>query len=172
MRVRSLARTVGGVTASSRRLADIGAEAALVTGGGRAILLQLANPAIGHAIARHSDFERDPLKRLRHTLTFVYALVYGSDAQRTRAIGYVNSAHKPVASSDHESPSYRATDPELQLWVAATLYDTATQVHQLLIEAERVAASSPARARDGWLRRLAVAVIIVVSILVWLRERT
>lgn len=125
----------GGVIASSRRLADIGAEAALVTGGGRAILLQLANPAIGHAIARHSDFERDPLKRLRHTLTFVYALVYGSDAQRTRAIGYVNGAHKPVASSDHESPSYRATDPELQLWVAATLYDTATQVHQLLIGA-------------------------------------
>ena len=58
---------------SERRLADVGAEAVLIAGGGCAILLQLANPAIGHAIARHSDFVTDPLRRLRNTLTYVYA---------------------------------------------------------------------------------------------------
>lgn len=121
--------------ASVRRLADIGAEAALISGGGRAILLQLADPAIGHAIARHSDFARNPVKRLRHTLTFVYALVYGTPAQRARATDHVNRAHVPVTSTPGEVPSYRATDPALQLWVAATLYDTAAQVHQLLVGA-------------------------------------
>ena len=123
----------GLVPSPTRRLADIGAEAALIAGGGRAILLQLANPAIGHAIARHSDFARDPLTRLRHTLTFVYALVYGTPDQRARATARVNRAHAPVVSTDDETPSYRATDAGLQLWVAATLYDTATQLHELLV---------------------------------------
>ena len=117
----------------TRRLADIGAEAVLIAGGGRAILLQLANPAIGHAIARHSDFARDPLTRLRHTLTFVYALVYGTPDQRARATAHVNRAHAPVVSTADEAPSYRATDAGLQLWVAATLYDTSAQLHRLLV---------------------------------------
>ena len=125
-------RTVEAVP-PSRRLADIGAEAVLIAGGGRAILLQLANPAIGHAIARHSDFAHDPLKRLRHTLTFVYALVYGTAAQRERATTYVNRAHEPVVSTPGAVPSYRATDAHLQLWVAATLYDTAARVQKLLV---------------------------------------
>ena len=62
-------------------LRDIGAEAALLAGGGRAILLQLANPAVGHAVADHSNFTADPLRRLRNTLSYVYALVYGSPDQ-------------------------------------------------------------------------------------------
>ncbi len=107
-------------------LADIGDEAVLLAGGGRAILLQLANPAVGHAVADHSDFAADPLRRLRNTLTFVYALVYGTDAQKDRMTAMVNAAHVPV-----RSPTYDANDAKLQLWVAATLYDTAIQVHEL-----------------------------------------
>jgi hypothetical protein len=45
------------------------------------------------------------------------------------------------------------------------------EVHRLLVEAERAAAASPARAREGWLRLIAVALIVAVSLFVWLRER-
>ena len=45
------------------------------------------------------------------------------------------------------------------------------EVHRLLLETERAAAASPARAREGWLRRLAVVLIIAVALFVWLRER-
>jgi uncharacterized protein (DUF2236 family) len=107
-------------------LAEIGDEAILLAGSGRAILLQLANPAVGHAVADHSNFAADPLRRLRNTLTFVYALVYGTDEQKRRMTALVNSSHQPV-----RSPSYDAVDPALQLWVAATLYDTAVTVHEL-----------------------------------------
>ncbi len=117
----------------TRRLADIGAEAVLIAGGGRAILLQLANPAIGHAIARHSDFVADPLKRLRHTLTFVYALVYGTPTQTRRVREFVDAAHAPVRSPLGETPGYDARDARLQLWVAATLYDTAVMVRERLV---------------------------------------
>ncbi len=108
-------------------LVDIGDEAILLAGGGRAILLQLANPAVGHAVADHSNFAADPLRRLRNTLTFVYALVYGTDRQKARMTALVHAAHLPV-----RSPSYDAADARLQLWVAATLYDTAIQVHELV----------------------------------------
>jgi uncharacterized protein (DUF2236 family) len=106
------------------RLADIGAEAALLAGGGRAILLQLANPAVGHAVADHSNFADDPLRRLRNTLTYVYALVYGSPAQVAAVQAMVQRAHRPVRSD-----SYDASDARLQLWVAATLYETAASLH-------------------------------------------
>jgi uncharacterized protein (DUF2236 family) len=106
-------------------LADIADEAILLAGGGRAILLQLANPAVGHAVADHSDFAADPLRRLRNTLTFVYALVYGTEQQKARMTAMVHAAHRPV-----RSPGYDAQDAALQLWVAATLYDTAILLHE------------------------------------------
>ncbi len=109
-------------------LVDIGDEAILLAGAGRAILLQLANPAVGHAVADHSDFATDPLRRLRNTLTYVYAVVYGTEAQRARMTAMVNAAHRPVRSAE-----YDAQDAALQLWVAATLYDTATVLYERVI---------------------------------------
>lgn len=116
-----------------RGLADIGAEVVLIAGGGRAILLQLANPAIGHAIAQHSRFANGPIDRLRHTLAYVYAIVYGTPAQVAAVRERVNRRHAPVRSEPGAAPPYDATDAALQLWVAATLYDTAMLVHERLI---------------------------------------
>ncbi|MFM9918967.1 oxygenase MpaB family protein [Lacisediminihabitans sp. H27-G8] len=106
-------------------LTDIGAEAVLLAGGGRAILLQLAKPAVGHAVADHSDFAADPLRRLSNTLTYVYALVFGTPHQVAAVTAMVQRAHAPVRSE-----TYDASDARLQLWVAATLYETATTLHE------------------------------------------
>lgn len=107
------------------RLKDMGDEAVLLAAGGRAILLQLANPAVGHAVAEHSSFAHDPTRRLRHTLTYVYALIWGTPQQAAVVTAMVNRAHGPV-----RSPSYSAIDPQLQLWVNATLYDSAVMMHE------------------------------------------
>ena len=92
---------------------DISAEGALLAGGGAAILLQVADPAVAAGVAKHSDFVTRPLLRLRTTLTYVYAVVFGSERQVVAVRAMVDRAHEPVAG---------AFDPELQLWVAATLY--------------------------------------------------
>ena len=92
---------------------DVSAEGALLAGGGAAILLQVADPVVAAGVAKHSDFVRRPLLRLRTTLTYVYAVVFGSEGQVAAARAMVDRAHEPVAG---------AFDPELQLWVAATLY--------------------------------------------------
>jgi uncharacterized protein (DUF2236 family) len=112
-------------------LADIGGESVLVAGGGRAILLQLAYPAVGHGVAAHSDFADRSIDRLNNTLRFVYAVAFGTPAQLGYVARQVNRAHGPVhAEGTATNPAYSAFDPKLQLWVAATLYDTAVLVHE------------------------------------------
>jgi uncharacterized protein (DUF2236 family) len=110
-------------------MSDISNEAILLAGGARAILLQIALPPVGHGVAEHSDFRSDPMRRLRHTLTYLYVLVYGSAEEVERVRGYVDRAHAPVHSADGAAPRYDAFDPEQQLWVAATLYDSAITVY-------------------------------------------
>jgi len=114
-----------------RGLSDMGAEGILLAGAGRAILLQIANPAVGHGVAEHSSFTERPLDRLRGTLTYVYAVVYGTDGQVAAVRRRVNRAHAPVRRApDKTSNGYSAFDAESQLWVVATLYDTAVTVFE------------------------------------------
>ncbi|SFB28834.1 Uncharacterized conserved protein, DUF2236 family [Amycolatopsis marina] len=100
-------------------------EGVLLAGGARAILLQVANPGVGRGVAEHSDFAYRPVDRLRTTLTYVYCMTYGSPEEVRQVSRMVNRVHAKV-----RGPGYRATDPELQLWVAATLYDTATLLYE------------------------------------------
>lgn len=117
----------------AKGLADIAAEGVLLLGAGRAILLQIANPAVGHGVAGHSDFASRPLDRMQNTMTYVYAVVYGTEGQLTAVRRQVNRAHVPVrrkAEAESGMPGYSAFDPQLQLWVVATLYDTAITVYE------------------------------------------
>ena len=113
----------------------IAPEAGLLLGAGRAILLQLAHPQIGRAIAEHSGFAANPLSRLVHTLGYIYALSNGTAAQQRTIIDYVNAAHRPVRGTRSKGmPAYSALDPKLQLWVAATLYDSARTIAGQILE--------------------------------------
>jgi uncharacterized protein (DUF2236 family) len=100
-------------------------EGALLAGGARAILLQVAHPAVGRGVAEHSDFAGRPLDRLRATLTYVYCVTFGTPSEIEAVSAQVTAAHRRVAGA-----GYRASDPELQLWVAATLYDTAMLLYE------------------------------------------
>jgi uncharacterized protein (DUF2236 family) len=98
-------------------------DGALVLGGAAAILLQVADPVVARGVAQHSAFADDPMRRLRHTLGYVYSVTLGERPQVGRAAGFVDSAHAGVPG---------AGDPDRQLWVAATLYRTGVDVHELL----------------------------------------
>lgn len=99
------------------RLADVSREAYIYLGAGAAVLLQMAQPGVGLGVAEHSDTLSRPLDRLRTTMTYVYALTLGTEEERRLVGRMVNRAHAPVRSE-----RYDAFDPQLQLWVAATLY--------------------------------------------------
>lgn len=102
----------------------------MLAGAGRAILLQLANPGVGYGVAHHSHFATDPLRRLHGTLSYIYALSNGTAAQQAAVVRQVGKAHQGVkAAAAAAHPAYDARDPELQLWVAATLYDSGMLVY-------------------------------------------
>lgn len=103
-------------------------EGVLLAGGLRALLLQLAHPAVGHGVAGHSAFEADPLARLQGTLAFVYVVAAGEEDLVRRVARTVGRAHRPVVSAPGEDVAYDARDPELQFWVAATIHDTAIRI--------------------------------------------
>jgi uncharacterized protein (DUF2236 family) len=100
-------------------------ELVLLLGGGRALLMQLAHPLVARGVAEHSDFATDPLARLERTLTATYAVVFGAAGQAVRAGQAVHAVHQHVTGVD-----YRANDPELLMWVHATLVDTALAIHR------------------------------------------
>jgi uncharacterized protein (DUF2236 family) len=98
-------------------LADIVTEQALLLGAGSAVFYQLARRGVGLGVTEHSTTLLRPMDRLRTTLTYVYVMVLGTEAERQAVVRMVNRLHAPVRSPGR----YSAYDPDLQLWVAATL---------------------------------------------------
>lgn len=97
-------------------LADYIGEGALLLGAGSTVMNQLALYGVGKGVAVHSNTLDRPIDRLRTTLTYVYVMTMGSDAEKKAVARMVNRAHRVVRGKD-----YTAFDPHLQLWVAATL---------------------------------------------------
>ncbi|HET6152550.1 MAG TPA: oxygenase MpaB family protein [Marmoricola sp.] len=97
-------------------LADYIGEGALLLGAGSTVMNQLALYGVGKGVAEHSNTLDRPLDRLRTTLTYVYVMTLGTEEERKAVARMVNRAHTVVRGED-----YTAYDPQLQLWVAATL---------------------------------------------------
>ena len=100
-------------------------EWALLLGGGRALLMQLAHPLVAKGVAEHSDFKNNPFDRLQRTLDASWTIVFGTNADAARTAAVIHRVHDRVVGAD-----YHANDPELLLWVHATLVDTALRVHR------------------------------------------
>jgi uncharacterized protein (DUF2236 family) len=115
---------------------SVHSEAVLLLGGGRALLMQLAHPAVASGVAEHSRFREHRFRRLLRTLRLTLAIIYGTREQALASARQVNTVHRSVVGQ-----GYDATDPDLLLWVYATLIDTALLMHdrfvRVLSEAER-----------------------------------
>lgn len=103
-------------------------ENILLLGGGRALLMQLAHPKVAAGVDDHSDFRTRPIRRLRRTVLMTMAIVFGERETALAAARAVNHAHARVRGSD-----YRALDPDLLLWVHATLVDSALVTYQTFV---------------------------------------
>ena len=70
------------------------------------------------------------MQRLHATMTYLYAATYATPEEFAVVRRAVNRAHAPVHGEARDGqPAYNAYDPELQLWVAATLYETMMRLH-------------------------------------------
>jgi uncharacterized protein (DUF2236 family) len=108
-----------------KAMKTVASEAILLAGGAYAVLLQMAYPGVAKGVDEHSNFAYRPTDRLRTTMTYVYCMMYGSPEEKKTIIEWVHNAHTVV-----KGPDYTADDPDLQLWVAATLYGGATEIYE------------------------------------------
>jgi uncharacterized protein (DUF2236 family) len=104
-------------------------ENVLLLGGGRALLMQIAHPKVAAGVDEHSDFRLQPVRRLRRTIRMTMAIVFGDRETALGAARAVNQVHGNVRGKD-----YRALDPDLLLWVHATLADTALVTYETFVE--------------------------------------
>lgn len=118
----------------------INREAAMLLGGGCALLLQLAHPLVAAGVAGHSDFRVDPMRRLRRTIDLTQALIYGTREEAERAAGQIRAVHARVRGVLPErvgawpaGTSYDAEDPALLLWVHATLLEAAMRTYETFV---------------------------------------
>ncbi len=100
------------------------AEASMMVGGIRALLLQSLHPVAMQGVGEHSDFRQDPLGRLRRTVFFLGTTTYCSLPEAEAAIEAVRRVHLSVSGVTPDGRHYRADDADLLAWVHATEVDS------------------------------------------------
>jgi uncharacterized protein (DUF2236 family) len=116
----------------------INREMVVVAGWGRAILLQLAHPAVAAGVHDHSYFRGSLLssfRRLRSSVGAMLSLTFGDTEQMIAAAAGINAIHDRVRGRvrDGACEPYSAHDPELQRWVHATLVESIPLTYELLV---------------------------------------
>ncbi len=93
---------------------------AIGIGGVAAVLLEFADPRIRSGVWDHSIYKVDPIGRSRRTGVAAMVGVYGPRRAARRVIQGITNMHAKVAGQTPGGEAYRALDPELLDWVAAT----------------------------------------------------
>jgi uncharacterized protein (DUF2236 family) len=122
----------------------INAERIVLLGWSRAILLQLAHPLVAAGVADHSSFRDDGLaaaRRLHLTVKAMLALTFGDVRGRAAALDGIMAIHRRVhghipaaAGRFPAGMPYSAEDPDLVLWVHATLLDSIPLIYEHVVQ--------------------------------------
>ncbi len=118
----------------------IGREWAMMLGGARALLMQAAHPLVATGIEEYSDEMRDPWGRLDYTMKAIWAVAFGDKKDADEAGAMVRDIHGQVKGAIDrqlgpfpEGTLYSGEDPELLMWVHASIIDTTLTMFPLYI---------------------------------------
>ena len=84
---------------------------------------------MAQGVADHSDYRDHAFRRLNRTLELSLALVFGTTGEAKEAAAQINRRHLAVRGN-----GYSALDPELLLWVHATLIDSTITTYETFVE--------------------------------------
>ena len=106
-------------------------------GGGTAVLLQVAHPLVAAGVGDHSGYDNDLWRRLTHTLRALYLITFGTKAEAEQVGSAVQAVHEHVRGTTRTQlgsfpagTPYSAADPQLMLWVHATLVHASLAAYQ------------------------------------------
>ncbi len=116
-------------------------EPLFVLGGVRALILQVAHPAVADGVARFSNFQADPFGRGYRTFAAMAMIYFGDKRQAEATAQRLRRIHSGIRGayetgfdnfSQVVKSEYSANDPDLLFWVLATLTDTTLRVYEWL----------------------------------------
>jgi uncharacterized protein (DUF2236 family) len=112
-------------------------EPIVIFGGMRALLLQVAHPAVAEGVAKFSRFREDALGRGIRTFEAMATIYFGSDEEARATATRLHRMHAGIRShypaevtGGNAGQAFHANQPELLLWVLATLTDTTLTVFE------------------------------------------
>ena len=118
-------------------------ERLALLGWSRAILLQMSHPLIAAGVAQHSTFRggaREAARRMHGTVGAMLALTFGEEPERSATLARIRGIHRTVTGTLPSSAGpfaagtrYSAEDPELLLWVHATMLESIAMVYGLVV---------------------------------------
>ncbi|CAN5516690.1 hypothetical protein BH20ACT18_BH20ACT18_06810 [soil metagenome] len=127
-------------------------ESVVALSGPRALLMQATHPVAFAGFFAHTGALDEPYERLNRTAAVMDAIAWGPREQADRLTRRVRAMHRRVRGELSEPAGrfpagtpYAADDPELLLWILATLADSALTVYQ-----RYVGSLSPAQRGDYW----------------------
>ena len=100
------------------------------------VIMQLSRPEVGYGVlestVESAQIMRHPVRRWLTTVTYLSVALMGTPAERAAYRRKVSRSHAQVRSAPDSPVRYSAFDPQLQLWVAACLYQGMNDVHTAL----------------------------------------
>jgi uncharacterized protein (DUF2236 family) len=109
---------------------QVHADASMLIGGIRALLLQTMHPLAMAGIAEHSAYRTDPMGRLWRTSEYVGTTSFGTTAQAEQAVAMVKRVHVRVRGTAPDGRPYEANDPHLMSWVHHALTESFLVAYQ------------------------------------------
>ena len=109
---------------------QVHADAAMLIGGVRALLLQTMHPLAMAGVHDHSAYKTDPMGRLWRTSEYVGTTSFGSTAEAERAVTMVKRVHVKVTGTAPDGRPYAANDPHLMAWVHHALTESFLVAYQ------------------------------------------
>jgi uncharacterized protein (DUF2236 family) len=115
-------------------------ETAVAFSAPRALLMQAAHPVAFAGFFAHTGALDDPYGRLERTADVLNTIAFGTRRDADRATARVRAMHRRVRGVTPEDAGrfpagtpYAADDPELLLWILATLVDSALLVYPRVV---------------------------------------
>ncbi len=117
-------------------------EHVIALSGPRSLLMQAAHPVAFAGFFMSTGSLDDPYPRLRRTASVLHTVTFGERAEADRVTARVRSVHRrvrgvlPLAVGRFPAGTpWAADDPELLLWIIATLVDSGLLVYQRYVGA-------------------------------------
>jgi uncharacterized protein (DUF2236 family) len=119
----------------ARRLLEEALSGIGLAAAGANVIMQLSMLPVGHGVAKSrvesGRVDEHPIKRARTTLAYLAVALLGTEAEREAMRREVDRQHRQVRSVPGDPVAYNAFDTDLQLWVAACLYQGTQDIERV-----------------------------------------